>query len=80
MLEKTCSLCGDKLVRGRVAVRKSLAAKLQWPFASDRLFFKPDGEGQGTETVIREGGSYEAFKCQGCQAVLITQNRWSAGT
>jgi hypothetical protein len=80
MEDKICSLCGDKLVRGRVAVRKSMAAKLSWPFYSNRLFYRPDGEDQRAETVIREGGSFEAFKCQGCHAVLITQKRWSAET
>jgi predicted RNA-binding Zn-ribbon protein involved in translation (DUF1610 family) len=79
MDNKSCSLCGRKLVRGRAAIRKSLPAKLSWPWASDRLFYKPDGEDQKTETVIREGSSYEAFKCETCGSVLLTKHKWSVG-
>ena len=79
MENKTCVLCGAGLVRGRAAVRKSLAAKLSWPFASDRLFFKADDGDQKSETVIREGMSYEAYKCGGCGAVLVTTQKWGPG-
>jgi hypothetical protein len=75
--KKVCSICGDELNRGRVAIRKSLGAKMQWPWASDRLFFKSDGGDQGTETVIREGASYEAFMCSGCGSVVVTRAKWS---
>ena len=71
-----CSICGDKLDPGRVAIRKSFAAKLSWPWASDRLFFKKDGGDQNTESVIREGASYEAFMCSGCGAVVVTKTKW----
>jgi hypothetical protein len=71
-----CSICGGNLVRGRAAVRKSIGAKLQWPFPSDRLFFKPDGVDQKSITILREGGSYEAFRCDGCGALVLTEKRW----
>ena len=77
MEKKSCSICGEELDRGRVAIRKSIAAKLSWPFASDRLFFKKDGGDQKSETVIREGVSYEGFKCSGCGAVVVTKAKWS---
>ena len=71
-----CSICGGKLVRGRAAVRKSVGAKLRWPFPSDRLFYKPDGDNQKSETILREGVSHEAFRCDECGAVLLTGKRW----
>jgi len=78
MDNKICSLCGKELTRGRVAIRKSLPAKLSWPWAGDRLFFKADRDVQKAETVIREGGSYEAFKCLSCGAVLLSGKKWVA--
>ena len=72
----TCSLCGGELTRGRVAIRKSIAAKLSWPFPSDRLFFKPDKGESKSELVIQEGGSYEAFKCGACGSIMITKESW----
>lgn len=72
----TCSLCGGEFVRGRAAIRKSIAAKLSWPFASDRLFFKPDKSESKSELVIREGGSYEAFKCGACGSIMLTRKSW----
>ena len=77
MDNKLCSICGNVLDRGRVAIRKSLAAKLSWPWASDRLFYKMDGGDQSPETVIREGSSFEAFKCSDCGAVVVTKTKWS---
>lgn len=77
MDQKVCPICENDLKCGRVAVRKSIGAKLRWPWPSDRLFFKADEGDQRTETVIREGASYEAYKCSGCSAILITRNRWS---
>jgi phage-related protein len=49
---------------------------MNWPLASDRLFFKADDSDQKSETVIREGRSYEAYKCGGCGAVLVTTQKW----
>lgn len=72
-----CPICGDDLLSCRVAIRKGLAAKLSWPWPSDRLFFKLDGSDQGTETVIREGASYRGYSCSGCGAVVVTRNKWS---
>jgi hypothetical protein len=76
MENKLCPICGCKLVRGRAAVRKSIGAKLQWPFPSDRLFYKPDGEDQKSVTILREGVSHEAFRCNECGAMLLTGERW----
>jgi hypothetical protein len=73
-----CSLCGGDLLRGRAAVRKSVAAKLNWPFPSDRLFFKLDGDNQKSETILKEGVSYESFKCEQCGGVVLTGKRWVA--
>ena len=72
----TCSLCRGELVRGRVAIRKSLPAKLSWPWASGRLFYKADRGENKSELVAREGGSYEAYKCEGCGSVMLTRKRW----
>jgi len=78
MEKLTCSICGGNLLPGRVAVRKSIAAKLQWPFPSDRLFFKPQDETQKSETVLREGVSHRGYKCENCRAVLVTRERWNS--
>ena len=74
----TCSKCGGNLQPGRVAVRKSIAAKLQWPFPSDRLFYKPQDENLKSETILREGVSHIGFRCDDCGAVLITRERWNS--
>ena len=71
----TCTICGSDMKPGRAALRKNIPAKLSWPFPSDRLFFKPDGGEQKSETVIREGQVYQAFKCDQCNAVLLTNRR-----
>ena len=76
MKKYLCTVCGGNFIRGRAAVRKSIAAKLSWPFYSDRLFYKPDGESQPSETILREGVSQEAFKCEVCGALMITGKRW----
>ena len=76
MDNKTCSQCGGQMVFGRAAIRKNLAAKLSWPWASDRLFFKLEGKDQKSVGVIREGRSYQAYRCQDCGALLLTGERW----
>lgn len=75
MSAKICSVCGGELVYGKVAIRKNVGAKLSWPFPSDRLFFKKDEGEPGTVTVIREGTSYEAYRCTRCEAVVVTLNK-----
>jgi predicted RNA-binding Zn-ribbon protein involved in translation (DUF1610 family) len=77
MVKYACSLCGGELARGRAAIRKSLAAKLSWPLASDRLFYKADKVESKSELVIREGGSYEAFKCGSCGSIMLTRKSWA---
>jgi hypothetical protein len=75
MDQLTCPICQSNMAHGRAAVRKNIAAKMNWPFPSDRLFFKADGENQKSETIIREGRAYEAYRCESCGALLIPQNR-----
>ena len=70
-----CPLCEKMMKRGRAAIRKHIGAKMRWPFPSDRLFFVPDDADPKSETVIREGRTYEAFKCVGCGAVLLPPGR-----
>ena len=77
MENKICPQCGGQMVYGRAAIRKNLAAKLQWPFASDRLFFKPQGENQKSMGVLYEGRSYQAYHCQDCGALLATREPWT---
>ena len=70
----TCSICGSEMKHGRAAIRKHIGAKMRWPFPSDRLFFMPDNGNPKSETVVREGRTYEAFKCVECGAVLLPLN------
>jgi len=77
MENKNCSECGGQMVYGRAAIRKNIAAKLSWPFASDRLFFKPQGEKQKSVGVLYEGKSYQAYRCENCGALLVTGERWT---
>jgi hypothetical protein len=76
MDKKNCPICEHELLYGRVAIRKGIAAKLRWPWPSDRLFFKYEGSDGGTETVIREGASYQGYMCSGCNAVVVTRKKW----
>ena len=71
----TCPVCNSNMVHGRAAVRKHTLAKMRWPFPSDRLFFRADNQDQGSETIIREGRSYDAYQCESCGALLIPQSR-----
>lgn len=70
-----CPICKNEMKTGRAAIRKHIGAKMRWPFPSDRLFFKADGQEQRSETIVREGRSYEAYQCENCGALLIPQNR-----
>jgi hypothetical protein len=70
-----CPICQSNMAPGRAAVRKNLPARLGWPFPSDRLFFKADGQDQKSATIVREGRSYVAYRCENCGALLIPQNR-----
>jgi len=76
MEKYTCSICGGNLLPGRAAVRKSIVAKLQWPFPSDRLIYKGNGEGQKPVTILREGVSNIGYRCDECGVVLITMARY----
>jgi len=75
MEQYTCPICQSNLMRGRTAIRTHIGAKMRGPFPSDRLFFKADGANQKSETVIREGKSYEAYCCESCGALIIPKNR-----
>ncbi len=73
-----CPLCQKEMKPGRAAVIKNLAAKIQWPFHSDRLFFKPADENQKSEIFMREGKSFVSYKCDDCEVLLVTKERYSS--
>jgi hypothetical protein len=73
-----CPICGREMEAGWVAVRKYIAARLRWPFYSDRLVFRGQGQTERTETVIREGRRFQAFKCLACEVFLVTRQRWES--
>jgi DNA-directed RNA polymerase subunit RPC12/RpoP len=76
----TCALCGGTLITGRVAIRKSVGAKMRWPFPSDRVFFKSQESEQKSVTVLREGVSHQGFMCEQCGAVVVTKEKWMPET
>lgn len=71
-----CPLCQKAMKPGRSAVIKQLIAKLNWPFHGDHLFFKPLDENQKSEVFIREGPTFISHKCDDCDVLLVTKEKY----
>lgn len=76
MEQTKCMQCGGQIQRGQAVISKSLFAWLRWPWASDRLDFASDGDDQNSETIIKQGSTFESFKCVQCGALLLTRKLW----
>ena len=71
-----CPICHQVMIAGRSAVIKNIITKINWPFHSDHLFFKPIDDSQDSEVFIKEGPTFISHKCAACDVLLITKEKY----
>lgn len=71
-----CPICDRMMKPGRSAVIKNIITKISWPFHSDYLYFKPIDKSQDSEVFIKEGPTFISHKCDACDVLLVTKEKY----
>ena len=74
-----CLICGGELGRGRAVVKRGYPFWLsRLPWIKIRLTFYPDDENVASQIVLWEDRRVLSYLCTQCDALLITQSKWSS--